>query len=165
MAMSEKKKRQPKKDPVDAKTKGRPPLFNSVGALELKADEYFEYIKGELKKDMDSINDILDPWVRPPEPATITGLTLFLGFSDRASFYDYCENGHFAHALKRYRTRIENEYEKKLAAPMCTGSIFALKNMGWADNQKTELTGAGGKDLGIPVINLNVVQPKTDEDE
>ena len=40
-----------------------------------------------------------------------------------------------------------------------------VKLMGYAAPTKTEIAGPGGKDLGIPVINLNVVQPKTDEDE
>lgn len=170
MAMSEKtekvkKPRPPKKPPADAEKKptGRPPIFKSVGELELKADEYFEWIKGEKKTDIDNVGDLFDIWIREPEPATITGLTLFLGFESRQSFYDYCEDGSFAYALKKYRTRIENEYEKKLDRAACTGAIFALKNMQWADNNKTELSGPGNTPL-IPALNLNIVQPAKDED-
>lgn len=146
---------------------GAPPLYTSPSELELKAEEYFEWVKGELKQNPDSILDLAFPWKREPEPVTITGLCIFLGFESRQSFYDYCEKGEFAYVLKGLALKVENAYEKKLSNPMCTGPIFALKNMRWADNQKTELSGPGGKDLlpAIPVLNLNIIAPPKDEDQ
>lgn len=55
---------------------------------------------------------------------TITGLTLFLGFADRSSFYNYEARGDkkdateeevaISYTLKRARTFIEGEYEAQL---------------------------------------------------
>lgn len=41
------------------------------------------------------------------------------------------------------------------------------KLMGYAAPNRTEVTGKGGKDLGavIPVVNLNIVQPKKEDEE
>jgi hypothetical protein len=80
-------------------------------------------------------------WDREPEPATIAGLALYLGFSSRQAFEDYEANGKFADRLKRARLQIEAAYEKKLHYQSPTGAIFALKSMGWnerADNKPAD---------------------------
>lgn len=79
---------------------------------------------------------------------TITGLTLFLGFADRSSFYNYEARGDkkdateeevaISYTLKRARTFIEGEYEAQLQTWAATGAIFALKNFGWKDTQTIE---------------------------
>lgn len=112
---------------------GAPPKFETAQQLYDKADEYFTWIKGE--------KDDKGGWIREPEPPTITGVTLFLGFESRQSFYDYSEKGDFSYALKKIRTRVENRYEQNLHANNPTGSIFALKNMGWKDKTETEHSG------------------------
>src|SRR5690349_15595622 len=94
---------------------GRPLKFESPEGLEASIADYFKEI------------------TEAGEPATITGLALYLGFESRQSFYDYEEREEFSYAIKRARTRIEYEYEKKLSGNNCTGPIFALKNMGWKD--------------------------------
>lgn len=129
------------------KPTGRPPLFDSEEALNDKVKEYFEYIKGE-KTMVGEGDNKLEDWVRLPENATITGLALYLGFESRQSFYDYEKNELFSYTIKRARLKIECEYEKKLSSQACTGSIFALKNMGWKDKSETELSG----ELGIKQI-------------
>ena len=113
---------------------GRPPYFSDVDELEKKIDAYFESIKKEK------------------EDATITGLALYLGFSSRQSFYDYENNEHFSYTIKRARLRIECEYEKGLHSKFPAGSIFALKNFGWADK------------LDVKSENVNVnVEPTAEE--
>lgn len=79
---------------------------------------------------------------------TITGLVLYLGYSSRQSFYDMAEKSNYpliSYTIKRAKQLIENWYEYGLHDnKRVTGSIFALKNMGWFDNQKIDL---GLKDL------------------
>jgi hypothetical protein len=94
---------------------GRPPLYSDPETLAQTVDEYF--------KDNPKV--------------TISGLALYLGFESRQSFYDYEEKEEFSYIVKRSRLFVEMTYEERLAGNNCTGSIFALKNMGWKD--KTEV--------------------------
>jgi hypothetical protein len=72
-------------------------------------------------------------WDREAEPATISGLALFLGFNSRQEFDTYERNGEFACEIKRGRLMIEAEYEKKLHYQSPTGAIFVLKSLGWTE--------------------------------
>lgn len=112
---------------------GAPALFSSPEAMESKIAEYLEYIKGEKDED--------DKYIRMPEPITITGLCLYLGFESRQSFYDYEKRPAFSYIIKRARLQVENSYEKRLSGQNVTGSIFVLKNMGWEDRTQRELSG------------------------
>lgn len=128
---------------------GRPPLYETPQDLLLACDEYFEYIKGEKgTEEIDNAKtgkkETNEYWVRYPEYATITGLTLFLGFSHRQSLDDYEKKQEFSDIIKRARTRVEHEYEKKLHDDKNTGAIFALKNMGWKDKTEVENSGEVG---------------------
>lgn len=100
-------------------TNGRPPVFESNEELEDKCISYFNHCEE---------NDV---------KATITGLALYLGFESRQSIYDYKENKVFSYTIKRACLAVENSYELN-GTPM---DIFALKNMGWEDKQKTEHSG------------------------
>lgn len=121
-------------------------MYNNEAELTLEIENYFASIKGELSEDKQT-------WDVCPEPATITGLALFLGFESKQSIYDYEKSGEFSYPIKKARLRVEHEYEKKLTtAPSPAGTIFALKNFGWSD--RTELTGPDGKDIEI-TLNLN----------
>ena len=116
------------------------PSFSSLNYLSKRIDAYFAYIEGELGSDNNldekKTNQAKKIWSREPEPATITGLALFLGFTSRTAFEDYEENGKYADTLKRGRLRIEAMYERRLHQQSSPGIIFALKSMGW--NEKTE---------------------------
>ena len=99
---------------------GRPSMFSNPEDMQILIDEYFALIREEN------------------EPATITGLCLHLGFESRQSFYAYGDKPDFSYTIKRARLMIENAYERNLSiANSPTGSIFALKNLGWSD--KTEI--------------------------
>jgi hypothetical protein len=123
---------------------GRPPVFNSPEEIQVKIAEYFEYVKGETKEvDIEFegpqgkagvYKDTVT--VRNPEPITITGLALYLGFESRQSFYDYEKREGYSYIIKRARMRVENAYEHRLDSKNPTGPIFALKNMGWTDRQE-----------------------------
>lgn len=141
---------------------GRPAFFDTPEQLEKAVAEYFEYIKGETKEEereeeygpviIDTrshapkdppkqrptrkVKDVIV--VREPEPPTITGLALHLGFASRQSFYDYEERGEYSYIIKNARLRVEKGYELRLHGNNPTGSIFALKNMGWSDKQEIE---------------------------
>ena len=143
-----------KKKPTKKKTKrkkavkkpnpvGRPPIFKSVKRLQDKIDEYFKdpprkrkiYSEGEVVGEVPII--------------TITGLVLYLGFSDRHSFYTYEKKKEFSYTIKRARSFIEVEYEEQLKQNSCTGAIFALKNFGWTDKREVEMSGNQEKPLTI----------------
>ena len=131
---------------------GRPPKFDEeneedVERLYSLCEEYFIYIEGE-------------PEVREPQPPTVTGLTLFLGFADKSSLYDYTKKSVFFHPIKRALTRIEQYHETAITGgDKCVGNIFALKNMGWADSVKTDVTSQGEKINANPVIQVEIVKP------
>lgn len=102
---------------------GRPPLFNNPNDLQGCIDAYFVNCKLEN----------LIP--------TISGLCYSCGFESRQSFYDYEDKIEFTYIIKRARLRIEMVYEERLQGNNATGSIFALKNMGWHDKTETEHSG------------------------
>jgi len=99
-----------------AKSKeGRPPKYESPEQLQKKIQEYVDENKST--------------------GLTITGLCLHLGFESRQSFYDLQKRDEFSYTIKKGRLFIENAYELKLHDKFSTGAIFALKNLGWTDQQ------------------------------
>ena len=131
---------------------GRPPMFKSAEDLAKKVDEYFVYCEGEfhIEKqnklnpktgEMDSVE--VKVWDRYPEPYTVTGLTLYLGFAHRQSLDDYEEKSEYTDIIKRARSRVEHGYEKRLFADRPTGAIFALSNMGWKNSHQVDHTSKG----------------------
>lgn len=126
---------------------GRPPVYKTPEEFNSKVEEYFEYIQGDFTEYEDEeTGETKREYIRYPEPSTITGLALFLGFESRQSFYDYEKNGEFSYTVKRSRLRIENGYEKNLSNPkmQSAGTIFALKNLGWSDKQEIDNTSSDG---------------------
>lgn len=73
---------------------------------------------------------------------TITGATLFLGFCDKTTIYDYRDREEFSHSVKRLLLFVEFGYESALHGNNVTGAIFALKNMGWKDRTEQLIEGA-----------------------
>ena len=100
---------------------GRPAVYTDPGLLQAAVEEYFAQ---DGKK-------------------TITGLAYHLGFESRQSFYDYEERDGFSYIIKRARLKVETMYEENLSGTAPTGSIFALKNMGWKDKTEQDLNVAG----------------------
>jgi DNA-packaging protein gp3 len=128
---------------------GRPSLFNSPEELQKTIDDYFEFCKPKIEDgQLLSFGD----------KVTITGLALYLGFESRQSFYDYERHEEFSYIIKRARLRVESEYEKNLQSKNPTGSIFALKNMGWQDKQEVDQKHSGG-------ITINWQEPNIQHSE
>ena len=125
---------------------GQPPKYKSPEELQVMIDNYFNSC---------------------PQKPTILGLVLYLGFSDRRSYYDYEARKPFSHILKRARTRIAERYEANLGEPgNHGGSIFALKNLdGWRDVERIEhdytrpltLVLAPAKSIEIPATTVKVL--------
>jgi hypothetical protein len=120
-------------------------------------NEYFIYIKGKSKLKRAPNNGqakynytkVYDPL---PQPATFTGLALFLGFSSLRSFEDYRPKGSISQILKQGCLRVEAEYEKRLHEHYTSGPIFALKSRGWNDGKTTEQPTAA-RSLNIKIID------------
>lgn len=125
----------------------RPKIVKTPEEFYNKVEEYFEWVKGdwhwEAKSDEDGNPKDMKVFDRDPEPVTITGLCLFMGFSSKQSLYDYCKYEDFKDVANWARLRVENYYEKALSGRMVTGPIFALKQMGWSDKQEVDHTTKG----------------------
>lgn len=112
---------------------GRPRIFSSPEEFDARVDNYIKLCRATDGTDN-------------PEPITLTGMVLALGFSCKDSFYQYEKYPEFSESVKRARTFIEQAYEKRMIKDgNLAGSIFALKNLGWKDRQdvyinETEVT-------------------------
>jgi len=103
---------------------------------------------------MDEVNAYFTHCQETKEKATITGLTLYLGFSSRASLDDYCNKSEeFSYILKRAKLAVENSYEQSAG----TFDIFALKNMGWAD--RTEIK----HEVSTGFLNVDPLDDQTND--
>jgi hypothetical protein len=117
-----------------ARTRGRPAKYEDQEVLRVKIEEYF-------KKCPDTRSVYFEGKEFKIPCPTITGLALYLGFCSRRSLYDYAEKLEFAHPIKSGITKVERMYETMLHGPSPTGAIFALKNFGWTDKDKTDVSG------------------------
>lgn len=120
----------------------RPPYFDSPEQFEEAADAYFALC--EAKE-------------RVP---TVNGLALALGFNSRQSLLNYAEKPEFVDTVKGIRTRLEAEWEHRLAGPNAAGTIFWLKNQGWSDKTETKLIGDPDQPVTITSIERRIVHPK-----
>ncbi len=125
---------------------GAPPLYKTKEQMQAKIDEY---VSNPPKSAMIKITTKDGQEIEAPR-LTISGLCYHLGFESRQSFYDYEKKPEFAYTVKRARLFIEQIYEQNLHAGNCTGSIFALKNMGWSDRQ--EIAHEGEIKGGVMVV-------------
>jgi hypothetical protein len=134
---------------------------NNAAQVKRLIDKYFDNIKGEyhleqkpVKNNKDNAETIEQKvWDREPEPATLSGLALALGFNSRQEFNDYIQNGRFASAVKQGILRIEACYEAHLHQNT-TGAMFALKNMGWNEKYEPSPTNTeAGNILNVKVFN------------
>ena len=122
---------------------GRQAIYGTkdLKKYEKKIGEYFDWIQGEyeeqeieVRKGRKKVTEKVEVCIRHPEPPTITGLTLFLGFSSKTTLYEYAKKEVFSVPTKRAISIIEQWHEIRAAyGDKCTGNIFILKNMGWAD--------------------------------
>jgi len=119
------------------------PKFNP-DELSTLIDEYFIYIKGLGRKSRvvaktgSAKRITVTVYDRDPEPATLTGLALFLGFNSLQDFDRYLQKGRFAKILNRGKLRIQSIYEQKLHDHYTSGPIFVLKTLlGYNETKNT----------------------------
>lgn len=119
----------------DTSNFGRPPKFTDPEEFQVLVDAYFEDCKVQDKV------------------PTVNGLTLAVGFSSRQSLFDYAAKPDFMDTVKSAKTRLENEWEQRLAGANATGTIFWLKNQGWSDRNEQVISNPDGSGLftGIKV--------------
>ena len=123
--------------------------YKTLEDLQTRINQYFEFIKGEytIVGDFNKRGDWVESkiWLREPEPPTITGLTLYLGYADKSSLHkrvrDENPENFYRLPIKKALTLIEQSYEKGIRGSSAAGCIFALKNMKWTDKQEHELKG------------------------
>ncbi|HEY2583049.1 MAG TPA: terminase small subunit [Mucilaginibacter sp.] len=145
--------------------------FKTSIELKERIDAYFDYIKGEPDLEHSSVIESKaktgskqNIWIREPEPATFTGLAIFLGFHSKEAFERYERNGRFASVLKQGRLRVEEAYEKRLLSSPA-GAIFVLKSEGW--NEKAEPkkeTKPGSKNLKVTIFEAGPKPAETEKD-
>ena len=88
----------------------------------------------------EDLEKLVEEYIGSTDILTMTGLALALGFCNRSSLYDYEKMPDYSHTIKRAKMIVEQSYELSLRTQYSSGSIFALKNMGWADKQEIEQT-------------------------
>lgn len=143
---------------------GRERVYTSVKKFRDECDAYFKYCLGETKKkrrktgnDLVSGKPIFEEEVvvvRQPEHPTITGLTLWLGFSCLETFRNYEARNEFSTVAKRARAMVIMGYEQKLVTGKPTGSIFALKNIdrvNWQDKTIVDHENAPKSNITVSV--------------
>jgi hypothetical protein len=123
-------------EPEDKGPGGRPAMYGTPDLMQQAIDLYFKTCDAEKRK------------------YSITRLAYELGFESRQSFYDYEKRPEFSYIIRRARLLVEAGYEDGLRENNCTGSIFALKNMGWKDKTETSISDPEGNALPPAVINV-----------
>lgn len=137
-------------------------LFKTPELMQKKIDEYFaKECKDDYAKDENGniLRDSKGNAVIRHNPPTFSGLTLYLGYLDRASFYDVLErDDKYSHIIKKAIKKIENYAERQLFHGNTTGAIFWLKNRGdnWRDRNEVDLSGQ---------VKLKTVPFKVDDEE
>lgn len=116
---------------------GRPAVYDDPQKLAEAIEDYFNPMTYKEENTKQGVIKT-EAGRQPREKVTISGLCYHLGFESRQSFYDYEERQEFSYVVKRARLRVEMSYEQRLQENACTGSIFALKNMGWKDKSEVD---------------------------
>lgn len=154
---------------------GAPPIHTDPKHLEHLVKDYFEWIEGEwheeivetIEEDIETgerkkVEKKIKVWDRNPEPPTVTGLSLHVGFSSKSTLYEYSKKIEFSDSIKKGLTRIEKFHETKVTyGDKCTGNIFALKNFGWKDNVGVDHT-TNGESMNIITLGSGIKPPSND---
>lgn len=98
-----------------------------------KVDEYFD-------KGFNTVITKIDGKTVELPLYTWTGLAYYLGFSSRGSLDTFGKKPEFKELVAKAKLRVEMAYEEKLHSSNPAGGIFALKNFGWTDTSKTDMT-------------------------
>lgn len=128
-----------------------------------RINKYFATLQGEFHiqkvpvKGAKDHTDTIDQkiWDREPEPATLSGLALAIGFTSISEMEAYERDGQFADIVKKARLKVESEYEKRLHFQSAAGAMFFLKSLGWDERHQDLLQ-------DVPkTIKIEIVDPGT----
>jgi hypothetical protein len=135
--------------------------LRQIKSYRARIDKYFITLQGKYhiekipvkgaKNNTETIDQKV--WDREPEPATLSGLALAIGFTSINEMEAYERDGEFADIVKKARLRVEAEYEKRLHFQSSTGAIFMLKSQGWAERPDDNLLKEIPKTIQIEIIN------------
>lgn len=135
--------------------------LRQIKSYRARIDKYFTTLQGKYhiekipvkgaKNNTETIDQKV--WDREPEPATLSGLALAIGFTSINEMEAYERDGEFADIVKKARLRVEAEYEKRLHFQSSTGAIFMLKSQGWAERPDDNLLNEIPKTIQIEIIN------------
>ena len=107
----------------------------------------------------EQMQGIIDEYFREREekglPFTITGLALALDMT-REGLCFYADKEEFTDTIKKAKLRVEGYAEDSVyTSRNPAGAIFILKNFGWSDTQKLELTGADGGPVDVRIAGMS----------
>jgi hypothetical protein len=126
---------------------GRPPAYNTAEQMQGIIEKYFKDCEGTKATDENG-QYILTKYGylydKEPEPPTITGLALALGFNSRQSLLNYEGKNEFVDTITRAKARVEKYAESRLFdKDGANGAKFSLANnfKAWKEKQEVELTG------------------------
>lgn len=108
--------------------RGQPPKFKNKEELEVKLQEYKDYLKENGK------------------PPTIAGLAYYTGI-DRQTIYNYSVKDEFFGTIKEFRDWIMMNYEELAIDKGNGGIVFLLKNYGYTDKQDLSIDA----DVGLKI--------------
>ena len=148
--------------------------FSDADELQRRIDGYFEHIDGEFHfedtpsktKNDKEVTEQRKVWDRLPQPPTISGLALYLGFESSEELDEYIKIGPHASLIKRARLRIETAYEQKLHNGPASGAIFALKKLGWNQPRSDNITDPNDKNMKVIMepSGVNIAEDERDVD-
>lgn len=123
--------------------RGRPPFYKTSDELRAAVDRYFESCHGEPifdKNGMPILTRTGEQKIVNAIPPTISGLSIALGFQNRAQFTRQRRRGiDFAEVVQYARLRVEAFNEIKLfSGKTFRGASFVLQNcFGWKSQDET----------------------------
>jgi hypothetical protein len=128
-------------------TAGRPPKYKTADEMQTAIDKYFKDCEGIKALDDDG-KPIYTKYgylyEKEPEPPTMSGLAIAIGFLDRGSLLDYGNKEEFSLTVRAAKARVEKYAESRLFdKDGANGAKFSLANnfKAWKEKQEVELTG------------------------
>ena len=131
---------------------GRNPIFSNPEQLRNACYEYFEWVENNPlyeEKIFHSQGIITKDTVTKMRAMTISGLCIFLDI-DRTTWENYRNNHDFFRITKEVEEIIYNQKFTGAAADLLNPNIIA-RDLGLADKQQNEHTGADGKPIAHSV--------------
>lgn len=127
---------------------GRPREYKTVGQMEKKIVEYFDYCDNRIQQvyspKQDAVIEVLDP-----APYGVEGLSAFLNIT-RETLNQYSKLPKFSDAIKKAKQKIAADVESRLMGKNPTGAIFNLKNnFGWSDKTEQDINHNFPKKINI----------------